>query len=76
MMDIFSTDMLPEDDYRLKSNTKFDEYDLSGMRFNKGYNHQYLSNMLQLNNGDNTFSEIAQYAGRERFRLELGCIDL
>jgi hypothetical protein len=62
-MDIFSTDMLPEDDYRLKKNTRFDEYDTYKLRTSKGFHYQLLSNMLHLNNGNNTFSEIAQYAG-------------
>jgi len=61
--DIFTTDMLPEDDYRLKKNTRFDEYNENKRRTNGSYHHQLASNMLQLNNGDNTFSEIAQYAG-------------
>lgn len=63
LMDIFSTDMLPEDDYRLKKNTRFDEYDTYIQRYKAGYHHQLLSNMFHLNNGDNTFSEISQYAG-------------
>ena len=28
LLDIFTTDMLPEDDYRLKSVTRFDDYDV------------------------------------------------
>lgn len=63
LMDIFSTDMLPEDDYRLKKNTRFDGFDTYTQRFNAGYHHQLLSNMLHLNNGNNTFSEISEYAG-------------
>ena len=63
LMDIFTTDMLPEDDYRLKKNTGFDGYDSYVRRFKAGYHHQITSNMLHVNNGDNTFSEIAQYAG-------------
>ena len=62
LSDIFTTDMLPEDDYRLKKNTRFDEFDVYTRRYKKGYHHQLASNMLHLNNGNNTFSEIAQYA--------------
>ncbi|MBK8880862.1 MAG: VCBS repeat-containing protein [Bacteroidales bacterium] len=61
--DIYATDMLPEDDYRLKKNTRFDGFDSYTRRYKAGYHHQLSSNMLQLNNGDNTFNEIAQYAG-------------
>jgi len=62
-LDIFSTDMLPEDDRRLKKNTQFDDYDTYRSRFTAGYHYQVLSNMMHLNNGNNTFSEIAQYSG-------------
>ena len=61
--DIFSTDMLPEDDYRLKKNTRFDDYNTYIKKNKEGYHDQLLSNMLQVNNGDSTFSEIAQFAG-------------
>jgi enediyne biosynthesis protein E4 len=61
--DIYTTDMIPEDDYRLKKNTRFDSYDSYIRRYKAGYHYQLSGNMLQLNNGDNTFSEIAQYAG-------------
>ncbi|NEW83045.1 MAG: VCBS repeat-containing protein [Mariniphaga sp.] len=63
MPDIFTTDMLPEDDYRLKKNTSFDGFDANARKFKAGYHHQITSNMLHLNNGDNIFSEIAQYSG-------------
>ena len=62
LQDIYATDMLPEDDYRLKKNTRFDGFDSYTRRSKAGYHHQLSCNMLQLNNGDNTFSEIAQYA--------------
>lgn len=63
LSDIFTTDMLPEDDYRLKKNTHFNDYDSHIKKYEKGYHHQITTNMLQLNNGDNTFSEISHYAG-------------
>ncbi len=61
--DIFTTDMLPEDDYRLKTTTKFDEYDVYNAKLQGDYHHQFTKNCLQLNNGDGTFSEIADLAG-------------
>ena len=63
LLDIFTTDMLPESDYRLKTTTKFDEYDLFNAKLKNDFHHQFTRNMLQLNNGDGTFSEIGQMAG-------------
>jgi hypothetical protein len=62
-LDIFSTDMLPEGDYRLKTMTKFDDFDFFNSKLRGNLHRQFLQNCLQLNNGDNTFSEIAQFAG-------------
>lgn len=64
-LDIFTTDMLPESDVRLKTTTKFDDYDVYNAKLNNDFHHQFTDNCLQLNNGDGTFSEIAQYAGIE-----------
>lgn len=63
LLDMFTTDMLPENDYRLKTTTKFDEYNLFNTKLKSGFNHQFTTNCLQLNNGDGTFSEIADLAG-------------
>lgn len=63
MLDIFTTDMLPENDYRLKTTTKFDEYDVYNAKLKNSFHHQFTTNCLQLNNGDGTFSEIADFAG-------------
>jgi hypothetical protein len=62
-LDIFTTDMLPEDDYKLKTTTRFDDYDVQNAKLKNDFHHQFTSNCLQLNNGDGTFSEIAQLAG-------------
>ena len=61
--DIFVTDMLPEDDERLKNTTNFENYDLFLRKINLDFFYQYMQNTLQVNNGDNQFSEIANYAG-------------
>ena len=61
--DIFVTDMLPEPDERLKTTTSFDNYDLFTRKLNLDFFTQYMQNTLQLNNGDNKFLEIANYAG-------------
>ena len=62
-LDIFTTDMLPEGDYRLKTTTKFDDYDVHSAKLQNDFHHQFTSNCLQLNNGDGTYSEIAGLAG-------------
>ncbi|MBS1973089.1 MAG: VCBS repeat-containing protein, partial [Bacteroidetes bacterium] len=62
-LDIFTTDMLPEGDYRLKTTTKFDDYDVHNAKLQNDFHHQFTTNCLQLNNGDGTFSEIAGLAG-------------
>ena len=64
-LDMMTTDMLPESDHRLKTTTKFDEYDIYNAKLKNDFHHQFTANCLQLNNGDGTFSEIAQYAGVE-----------
>ena len=61
--DIFTTEMLPEEDRRLKLVTAFESYDVSALKQRDGYYNQYMQNCLQLNNGDGTFSEVAFYAG-------------
>jgi len=64
-LDIFTTDMLPESDQRLKTTTKFDNYDAQKTKPGNYFHHQFTSNCLQMNNGDGTFSEIADMAGVE-----------
>ena len=62
-LDIFTTEMLPENDYKLKTTIKFDNYDLVNAKNQMDFHHQFTSNCLQLNNKDGTFSEISQYSG-------------
>lgn len=61
--DIITVDMLPETNYRKKTvigGSGYITY-INDAKF--GYTHQYIRNMLQLNNGDGTFSEVGQLAG-------------
>jgi hypothetical protein len=62
-LDLFVTDMLPRDDKHLKQVTAFDTYDLYELKLQRDYHHQITQNVLQLNNGNGTFSEIARLAG-------------
>lgn len=61
--EIFTTDMLPEDDYRLKTLGAFDNIDLYNAKLKSGFYHQYMKNCLQLNNRNGKFLEIGNYAG-------------
>ena len=61
--DIFTLDMLPEDNLRQKLLFAPDNYEKFDLGLRRGFHHQYMRNMLQLNNGDGSFSEIGQLAG-------------
>jgi enediyne biosynthesis protein E4 len=61
--DIFTTDMLPETDERTKNTTSFDNYDLFTRKLNLDFYHQFMQNALHINNGNNQFMEVANYAG-------------
>ena len=61
--DIFTTDMIPDDDYRLKTTGTFDNIDLYLSKQKAGLYQQYVRNCLHVNNGNGTFSEVANYAG-------------
>jgi len=61
--DILSLDMLPEDNYRQKMTSGPDHYDKYQQLLASGFHPQTMRNMLQLNNGNGSFSEIGQLAG-------------
>ncbi len=61
--DIFSTDMLAADNYRLKAMTMFDPYHLEDLKYRSSFHYQILQNCLQLNDGNARFQEIAHLAG-------------
>jgi hypothetical protein len=61
--DVFTLDMLPEDNRRQKLLYMPDNYELYNNQVQNGFYHQLMRNMLQLNNGNGTFSEIGQLSG-------------
>ena len=61
--DFFVTEMMPEDDARIKTNTTFQNWDKYQLDLAHGYYHQFTRNMLQVNNGNSTFSELGRFAG-------------
>jgi len=61
--DIFTTDMLPLNDYRLKTTGAFDNIDIFNEKLKSGFYYQYTQNTLQLNNRNGMFCDIANYAG-------------
>lgn len=63
LCDIFITDMMPETDSRTKAVMEFENYDIFKLKQSRDFHQQYIQNTLQLNNGNNTFSEIAYFSG-------------
>jgi hypothetical protein len=61
--EIFSTDMLPEEEYRLKTMTDFESYDVYQVRLKNGYYHQFMRNMLHANMGNGQFTELGEMTG-------------
>jgi len=61
--DIFTVDMLPEDNQRQKLLYGPENYEHYALMVLNGFYFQNMRNMLHLNNGNGTYSEIGQYSG-------------
>lgn len=61
--DIFTLDMLPEDNHRQKQLFSPDNYEKFDLNIRSGFYYQYMRNMLHINNGNGTFSEVGQLSG-------------
>ena len=61
--DIFTTDMLPDNDKRLKATASFDGYDLYHRKELQGFYHQFQQNALQVNDRNGKFMETAYFSG-------------
>jgi hypothetical protein len=62
LLDLFVTDMMPSDEYRLKTTSSFDDINLRRLKVESGFYNQFMHNTLQINRGKK-FKEIAFHAG-------------
>ena len=62
-LDLMVADMIPEDFQRQKELKIKGNYDSFNKRVQYGFGHQYSKNVLQLNNGNNTYSDISYLSG-------------
>jgi enediyne biosynthesis protein E4 len=63
LSDLIVTDMLPTDNRRRKQLQKPSSYDQFNKQVKYGFGYQYLKNVVQLNNGNGTYSDISYYTG-------------
>jgi hypothetical protein len=61
--DVFTLDMLPEDNERQKLLYGPENYEQYALMLKQGFHHQNMRNMLQINQGEGAFSEVGQLAG-------------
>jgi enediyne biosynthesis protein E4 len=61
-LDLFTTDMFPMGDHRLKTMGAFDNIDLFNAKLKADFYYQYPVNCLQLNDKNGMFKDIANYS--------------
>lgn len=72
--DIMTLDMIADDPARYKQLMNIMQYERYNLLVQYGYGHQASRNMLQLNQGNNFFSEIGQMAGISNTDWSWGCV--
>lgn len=60
--DIYVSDMRPEDEVRIKSKMTIESWDEYQDLVERGFHHKFTRNTLQLNRGDDSFSEVGRYS--------------
>ena len=63
LTDLMVLDMSPEDYVRSKTTMSMMSIDRFQEMVDADYHHQYMHNVLQINNGNNTYSEVANMSG-------------
>lgn len=61
--EIFTTDMLPADNLRLKTTMAFDPFHLEDLKYRANFHYQMVQNCLHLNDGSGDFQEVALMSG-------------
>jgi hypothetical protein len=74
LQDILTTEMLPEDYKRSKTNMAAMNIPFFRKLLAHGYHHQYMHNSLQINRGNDFFSEVSQMAGISKTDWSWSCL--
>jgi len=72
--DIVSLDMLPSDHQRIQMTSGSDNYAKKQALYASGFHLQSMRNMLHINNGDGTFSEVGQLSGISNTDWSWACL--
>ena len=62
-VEIFTTEMLPGDNYRLKTMTKFEETNIKELKVRSSYHYQLMQNSFQVNDGLGNFKDMSFMSG-------------